>query len=304
MTPSRRGGDGSATSSSTDPSTSPGREPDADAAPSLASRLGIDAYLARFDLVTDPARRRVLRAEVIIVLLVTFGLSGIRAVLSLVRAMLDAEPLDEQTAALNVSASTAQILDAAFQITGVVALLAWACLPILLLTHTGEGPRALGLGRGRFGRQVLWGVGLAALIGIPGLAFYLGSVAAGINLTVSPSGLDDTWWRPLVLVVNAFANGAAEEIVVVGYLLVRLRQLGVNPYVALLATALLRGSYHLYQGLGGGLGNLVMGVVFALWWMRTGKVWPLIIAHTLLDVVAFVGYAFLAPHLSWLPGGG
>ena len=68
----------------------------------------------------------------------------------------------------------------------------------------------------------------------------------------------------------------------------------------LAASALLRGSYHLYQGFGGGLGNLLMGVVFALWWMRTRRLWPLVLAHTLLDVVAFLGYALLAPHVSWL----
>ena len=28
---------------------------------------------------------------------------------------------------------------------------------------------------------------------------------------------------------------------------------------------------------------------------------PLIVAHTLLDVVAFVGYTLLAGHVSWLP---
>ena len=39
------------------------------------------------------------------------------------------------------------------------------------------------------------------------------------------------------------------------------------------------------------LGNVVMGVVFGYWFHRTGRVMPLVIAHTILDVVAFVGYA-------------
>jgi len=34
--------------------------------------------------------------------------------------------------------------------------------------------------------------------------------------------------------------------------------------------------------------------------MRTRRLWPLILAHTLLDVAAFLGYAVLAPHVSWL----
>ena len=36
-----------------------------------------------------------------------------------------------------------------------------------------------------------------------------------------------------------------------------------------------------------------MGVVFSLFYLRTRRVMPLIVAHTLLDVVAFVGYALL-----------
>jgi hypothetical protein len=29
--------------------------------------------------------------------------------------------------------------------------------------------------------------------------------------------------------------------------------------------------------------------------------WPLVIAHTILDVVAFVGYTMLRGKVSWLP---
>ncbi len=266
----------------------------------LSPREAFTRYATRFDPVTDPRVRRLLGIELVVVLTVTFGLSGAYAVLDLVSAVLAPEDLADQTAALNVSRSDHPWLDLAYQLLGVARLLAWAALPLVLLTHSGISLRAVGLSRDRPGRQVWWAVALTAVIGIPGLALYLGAFAAGFNLEVSASGLGETWWRPIVLILAAFGNGAAEEILVVGYLLVRLRQLGVPPAVALAATALLRGSYHLYQGFGGGLGNLAMGVVFALWWMRTRRLWPLVLAHFLLDVFAFVGYAVLAPHVSWL----
>jgi membrane protease YdiL (CAAX protease family) len=82
--------------------------------------------------------------------------------------------------------------------------------------------------------------------------------------------------------------------------LTRLRQLDVSPGKALLLSSLLRGAYHLYQGFGAGLGNFAMGLVFGYAWRRTGRLWPLIIAHGLIDAVAFVGYALLADHLGWL----
>ena len=46
-----------------------------------------------------------------------------------------------------------------------------------------------------------------------------------------------------------------------------------------------------------GLGNFVMGLVFGYWFHRTKRVMPLVIAHTILDVVAFVGYLLLGDSL-------
>ena len=64
--------------------------------------------------------------------------------------------------------------------------------------------------------------------------------------------------------------------------------------------SVLRGAYHLYQGWGGFLGNLLMGVIFGLIYLRWKRVGPLVVAHTTLDIAAFLGYAVLAPRLSWL----
>jgi membrane protease YdiL (CAAX protease family) len=113
--------------------------------------------------------------------------------------------------------------------------------------------------------------------------------------------LDDTWWRPIALTASAAGNAFAEEILVVGYLITRLRRLGLRENASLVGSAVLRGSYHFYQGFGGFAGNLVMGLVFGRIWQRTNRLWPLVIAHTLLDVVAFVGYSVLRGHVSWLP---
>ncbi|MRT44417.1 CPBP family intramembrane metalloprotease, partial [Xylella fastidiosa subsp. multiplex] len=78
----------------------------------------------------------------------------------------------------------------------------------------------------------------------------------------------DVWWKYPVLVLSAMQNAILEEVVVVGYLLRRLGQLGWTPGAALVASAVLRGSYHLYQGIGGFLGNMVMGVVFVYLYRR------------------------------------
>jgi hypothetical protein len=86
-----------------------------------------------------------------------------------------------------------------------------------------------------------------------------------------------------------------------GYLLHRLSQLGWRPGHALTVSALLRGSYHLYQGFGGFAGNVVMGLIFGRLYQRWGRAAPLVVAHTLIDGVTFVGYTLLHGHVAWLP---
>ncbi|MDQ4009716.1 MAG: CPBP family intramembrane metalloprotease [Actinomycetota bacterium] len=252
-------------------------------------------------VITDPAQRRALVVEIVLVLAVTLGLAGLRSLLALLDALLAPESLADQSVAINAPVRKAELLDLAYQLTGVLQLLAWAGLAGYLLWRSGISLRSLGLDRRHAGRDARLGVGLAALIGVPGLGLYLLARAAGLNLTVLPSALADTWWRVPVLLAAAAANALAEEVLVVGYLITRLRQLGSGEGRALLASAALRGTYHLYQGLGGFVGNLVMGIVFGRVWQRTHRLWALISAHTLIDLVAFVGYALLHGRLSWLP---
>jgi membrane protease YdiL (CAAX protease family) len=130
---------------------------------------------------------------------------------------------------------------------------------------------------------------------------YLAARALGVSVTIAPTTLDDTWWRLPVLIASAAANAWAEEVVMVGYLMTRLRQLGWSENRSLVAQSVLRGAYHLYQGLGGFLGNIAMGLVFGRVWQRTNRLWMLVGAHTLIDVVAFLGYAALRGRVGWLP---
>lgn len=242
---------------------------------------------------------RAYRVEIVIVLAVTFGLSAYTSVLRLTDAVLS--DLASQTVALNPKRSQYDLIDLGLNLASVVQLLAWGALGAYLLVRSGVSREEFGLGRFRWRADALGGLGLAALIGVPGLALYGVARLLGVNASVVPSALDDTWWRIPVLVVAAFANGWAEEVIVVGYLMTRLQQLRVNPVTALVAASLLRGAYHLYQGFGAGLGNVAMGLVFGYVWQRTGRLWPLIVAHGVIDVVAFVGYALLADRLGWLP---
>lgn len=246
-------------------------------------------------LATD---RRGLRIEVGVMLAVTFGVSAVTATLQLIDGVLSG--LSGRRVRLNPNLSRYDLINLGLNLASVAQLIAWGTLALYLLWRSGINPARLGLGRLRWRVDVLGGLGLAALIGIPGLLLYLAGRWLGLNAEVEPAALHDTWWRIPVLILAAFANGFAEEVVVVGFLITRLKQLGMSQNRAIFASSVLRGTYHLYQGFGAGLGNLVMGLVFGYAWCRTGRLWPLVIAHGVIDTVAFVGYVALAGHLGWL----
>ncbi|MGO4616632.1 CPBP family intramembrane glutamic endopeptidase [Nocardia sp. 2YAB30] len=253
---------------------------------------------------TEPTDRERLgiKLEILVVLLVTFGLSGLNAALALVDSALAPGGVRGRTVALNPSRSTQSTIDLLFQLLSVLRLAGWAALGLYLLWRGGMGPRLIGLAnRIRWRADVLPGMVLAASIGLPGLALYLVAHALGFSVTIVPASLGDYWWRLPALILSACANAVAEEVVVVAFLITRLRRLGWSANSALLASALLRGSYHLYQGLGGGLGNLVMGFIFGRYWQRTNRLWPLVLAHATIDTIAYLGYTVLRGHVSWLP---
>ncbi|MFC4005119.1 CPBP family intramembrane glutamic endopeptidase [Prauserella oleivorans] len=252
-------------------------------------------------VLTEPARRRALVVEVVLVFAITLGLSGARALLSLIDSLLRPQSLREQQVAINTAQATTELIDLLKQLLSVVQLVGWGAFGLYLLWRGGMRLAEIGLSRRPRQGDIRWTIGLTALIGIPGLVFYLVAWQLGLNLAVQPSTLEQTWWRPITLTLSAFGNAFAEEVLVVGYLLTRLRQLGIGENAGLVLAAVLRGSYHLYQGVGGFVGNVVMGLVFGRVWQRTNRLWPLVAAHTLLDVFAFVGYALLRDHVSWLP---
>lgn len=246
--------------------------------------------------------RGLLVAELVVVLALSLGRSAIYSVVSLIAAATEPGGLSAQTTTLNSSFTPERPwLDLTYQLLSIVFAIVPVLLAGYLLVRSGTKLRDVwfrGAGWGDLPR----GAAIAAAVGTVGLAFYLVMHALGLNLTVAASGLDTSpWWNIPVLVLQAVKNAVLEEFIVLGYVLVRLRQLGFSDTKAIGLAALLRGSYHLYQGFGGFLGNFAMGLLFGWLYRRWGRVTPLVITHTLLDVGAFVGYAALAGHVSWLP---
>ena len=246
--------------------------------------------------------RRLLIWEMIAVFFVSLGATGVHALVSLIGSLTKREALSAQHVVLNFSQAPGRpTLDLFLQLVSITTGVAPVLLVFYLLARNGERPSSIGVDATEPGRDLLRGAGLAALIGGAGLGLYYLAYRSGMALYIAPAGLPDVWWRIPVLLLSALQDGLLEEVLVIGYLLSRLRLLGVRPVSAVAIGAVFRGSYHLYQGFGAFIGNVIMGVIFGALFMRWRRANPMIIAHTLINAVAFVGYALLAPHVSWLP---
>lgn len=246
-----------------------------------------------------PTQRR-MRAEVLIVIGISLGQAGIFAAIRLIERYLAPAPIGNQTSVLHPSQSSIDYIDLLIQVLRIGFSLMPVALALYLLSANGNSAmKRLGItGRGRvWWADLGWGVGLAAAIGLPGLALYAVGRALGQSVKLDTSGLPDQWWTATILLLAAAAAAILEETIVVGYLVTRLRDMRWSVPAAIIASALLRGSYHLYQGWPMALGNVVMGLVFAYVFVRRGRLAPLIIAHMLLDAVAFIGPEVIPAHV-------
>lgn len=248
---------------------------------------------------------RRLRVEMLVVLGLSLGKSAVYSVLSIVEKLTRPTPLAQQTTTMNSSATPDRPwLDLTYQVAGLVFPLMPVALVLYLLwvyQRPHGGPfRAMGFDLRRPGFDLGLGLAVFVGIGIAGLGLYFGARALGLNTAIAAADLAAAWWTIPVLVLRAVMNGVLEEVVMVGYLFTRWRQAGGGVAAVLVGSALIRGIYHLYQGFGGFVGNAVMGLLLGWLFLKTKRVMPLVVVHSLLDIFAFVGYALLKPHLPWL----
>jgi len=260
----------------------------------------------------DRATARQLRIEIILLLAVSVGYSAVRSTVSFIQTQVRYGSFRGTTAALNTSAAPDRHwFDLAYQLLGFARGFAFAALALYLLARTppvaaaitrarATGGFGIGVDLGRIRRDCAHGLVMAAIVGLPGLALYFAARGLGLNATIATSGLPDVWWRYPALLISAFQNGALEEIIWIGFLLTRFRQIGWSMERAILVSALIRGMYHAYQGYGGLVGNMAMGIIYSLYYVRYRRVMPLIIAHGIQDTVVFVGYAALSPHWGFI----
>lgn len=181
-----------------------------------------------------------------------------------------------------------------FVLVEVLLPLAAGALVLYLLSVPGGdgGPAAIGLDRKQIRADLALLLPVFAfceLIPIAGGGLVLH--ALGVRSPTPATGGLPAYYG-IAYVAMAVVAGIVEEIVVLGYLVRRLEQLGLRPlWVVVLAVAV-RGSYHLYYGWGV-LPILAWATVSVLLYRRFRRLAPFVIVHALWDSGLFLSGRFL-----------
>jgi membrane protease YdiL (CAAX protease family) len=167
--------------------------------------------------------------------------------------------------------------------------LSWSPILVIgyLLARNREGWSGIGLTRLRPGDigmgAILWVASFVVVLVLAWLFQYFGQR----EVDFLPEDLP-LWFRALQAVLIAVTAGVTEEIVVRGYAQTRLEQLRASTAAILLLPTALWAALHVYQGLGAALTIFGLGLMYAWYFQRTRRLWPLILAHVLFDMTQLV----------------
>lgn len=169
-------------------------------------------------------------------------------------------------------------------------LMQWLIFFILWISSYREKTLLAGIGLSRL-RTVDFAWALAFLLAsnviLSGLAWFLARVGLPMPGEIGLLIPEDTIGR-ITWVAVSFTAGFCEEAAFRGYLMTRLRLIFnlQNWVIPTIVSSLAFGICHAYQGIPGFIVITVYGCMFALLYIRTGTLWPCVIAHSLQDFSA------------------
>lgn len=135
----------------------------------------------------------------------------------------------------------------------------------------------------------LWTIAFLAVSNLilSGIAWVLGQIGHPMPGEIGLLIPQDAFGR-VVWVAVSITAGVCEEAMFRGYLMTRLRLMGKlkSWIIPTVVSAVAFGACHAYQGLPGFIVITCYGVLFSLLYIRTGSIWPGVLAHFLQDTGA------------------
>ena len=211
------------------------------------------------------------RTEALIVLIGAFGLALLSTVAYLTSDVPMAAITESELSSLLIYESVTLLL-----LGGFLQLRGWTFKRVGLI------PRVL---------DPVFGIGLAVGAYLVFAALWKLADAAHLDPAYlhGASSLIEGRFSLLTVISSSVVNALFEELFVCGYIITIAKErgrlaLGVNVSVAI------RLAYHLYEGSAGVITAVPIGLIFALWFSRTGRLWPAVIAHALIDIAALLSF--------------
>lgn len=170
------------------------------------------------------------------------------------------------------------------------AVLQTMLMEVLILAAVAAILRVRGWTIRRLGLEFSW---KAAAAGIPLFVIYLLVYSITVTLVIMVFPAARTAWvfsliprAPFFLIVLfVVLNSVFEELLVTAYVIESFARDGAG--LAITVSTLFRFAYHLYQGPLASLSIIPLGLLFGMMYWQRRNVWPLMVAHTISNVVVF-----------------
>jgi membrane protease YdiL (CAAX protease family) len=138
-----------------------------------------------------------------------------------------------------------------------------------------------------FGFQISWKwTGLGVLLFVPAELLF---VLRWMIVSPNTAGLLAGQMALPIIIFNSIINGICEELMEVGYIIKMTERYGM--WSAIFISALIRTGLHAYQGAAGMACIAVIGVTFGLVYWKLRQLWPMVVAHILIDIIGFLRLA-------------
>ncbi len=159
-----------------------------------------------------------------------------------------------------------------------------------VLSRRNLGFRDLGL------RWLLQDVGVGLLVaGVSYVAYIFGSMVVHVvhyaiygSLATSPTGKDFFAHPGVAVLPFAFLNPFFEELIVRAYLMTEVLDLTGSSLLAVGLSVAVQFSYHLYYGWAGAIALSFQFLILALYYARSRRALPIIVAHGFFDISALI----------------
>jgi hypothetical protein len=162
-------------------------------------------------------------------------------------------------------------------------------LALFLLARTGQTPSVLGISARRIPRDLFPALGLGAAsfgVEVAMLLPFAGLLAHHHGWLTSVSVSHEPKYYVVAGVFISAVTAVTEEVLVSGYLITRLGQLGWTPRSSLILSLTLRTSYHIYYGVGF-LFVIPFGYFVTRSFQKHHRLTRPILAHFLYDAILF-----------------